>query len=147
MNNLPLLKLIARMAPPTKALVDGALIMAGTGISVLFISTDGNGRNPIPVMGEMMFVVLVTGVISFLLARIVRSVPIAIVASVIITDMLFILWGELQLTSSSDPYADEAIMMLPIIFLVETAPTILLSSVGFGRMAGRFWRKRPLPIE
>ncbi|MGD0411461.1 MAG: hypothetical protein ABSC18_07130 [Verrucomicrobiota bacterium] len=61
--------------------------------------------------------------------------------------MLFILWGELQLTSSSDPYADEAIMVLPIIFLVETAPTILLSSVGFGRMAGRFWRKRPLPIE
>jgi biotin transporter BioY len=147
MNNLPLLNLVARMAPPNKALVDGALILIGAGISILFISTDGNGQNPGPVAGEIMIVVLVTGVVSFLLARFVRSLPLAIIASVIITDLLFILYGICQLNSSSDPYASEATLMFPIVFVVETAPAILLSSIGLGRLASRFCQKRTLPVE
>jgi hypothetical protein len=134
------------MAYSKKALLDGALILAGAGISTLFLSV-GNGQNPVPVAAGLIFVVLVTGLISFLFAIIVRTVPLAIVASVIITDMLFILWVEHDLSSSSDPYADEAIMMFPIIFLVATSPTVVLASIGFGRLAGRFWRKRRQPDE
>jgi len=130
------------MARPNNTLVDGALILTGAGISTLFVTTDGNGRNPVPVAEEMMILVLFIGLVSFLLARIVRTIPLAIIASVIITDMLSILWGEHQLRSFQGPYADEAIMMFPIIFLVETAPAVLLSSVGFGRLASRFWRNR-----
>jgi hypothetical protein len=135
------------MAHLIKALVDGALILVGAGISILFISTDGNGRNPVPVAGEMMIVVLGTGVVSFLLAGIVRTLPLAIIASAIITDLLFILYAEGQLNASSDPYAWEAAIMFPIIFVVETGPTVLLSAIGFGRLSRRLWQRWTRTVE
>jgi hypothetical protein len=36
------------MTHAKKALVDGALILMGAGITILFVSTDGNGQNPVP---------------------------------------------------------------------------------------------------
>ncbi|MGA2541509.1 MAG: hypothetical protein ABSG78_08080 [Verrucomicrobiota bacterium] len=127
--------------------MDAALILTGAGMSILFISTDGNGQNPVPVARGIMFLVLVTGLISFLLARIVRTLPLAIIASFLITDMLSVLYGVRSLNSSTDPYAYEAAMMFPIIFVVATGPTVLLSSIGFGRLAGRFWQKRIRPVS
>jgi hypothetical protein len=44
---------------------------------------------------------------------------------------------------STDKYAGEAALMFPIIFTVTAAPTIVLGSIGFGRMASRIWRKLP----
>jgi hypothetical protein len=125
-----------------KALVDGALILAGAGISILFISTDGNGQNPIPVAGGIMMVVLVTGVISSLLARFIRNLLFAIIVSVTITDLLCVLYSVHRLDSSQDPYAGEAALLFPIVFAIETAPTVLLSSIGFGRLAKRFCQKK-----
>jgi len=135
------------MSPAKNVLVDAALILTGAGLSILFISTDGNGQNPVPVAGGIMLLVLATGVISFLLARIVRTLPLAIIASFLITDMLFIVYGVRSLNSSTDPYAYEAAMMFPIIFMVETAPTVALSSIGFGRLASRFWRRTIRPVS
>ena len=91
------------MAHPKKALVDVALVLIGAVISIIFISKDGNGRDPVPVTGEMMIVVLVAGTVSFLLARLVRDLPLAIIASAIITDSLFSLYGVCGLITSRDP--------------------------------------------
>jgi hypothetical protein len=129
------------MTLPKKDLVDGALILTGAGISILFVSTDGNGQNPVPVAGGMLIVVLVTGVVSFLLTRFFRSLGLAIIASVIITDLLCILYELRTLASSKDPYAAEMALLLPIVFVVDTAPAVLFSSIGFGRLASRFWQR------
>jgi hypothetical protein len=136
------------MTHAKKALVDGALILLGAGITILFVSTDGNGQNPVPVAGQTMVVVLVNGLVSFLIARFICKLPLAIIASAILTDMLFIVYCVRDLAyHSTDKYAGEAALMFPIIFTVETAPTMLLSSIGFGRLASRFWRKRKLHVE
>jgi hypothetical protein len=136
------------MAKPKKVLVDGALILIGAGISILFISMDGNGQNPVPVTVGIMIVVLVTGAVSFLLARFIHSLLFAIIASAIITDLLCIVYCVRDLAyHSKDEYAGEAALMIPIIFTVAAAPTLLLSAVGFGRLASRFWSKRTPPVE
>ena len=133
----------------TKAFFDVALILMGAGMSILFVSTDGNGQNPIPVAGTMMTVVLVTGLVSFLLARFIRSIVIAIVASIVITDMLFalvVIW-PIAYSPTTDKYAMEMGPLIPIIIVVSTAPTVVLSSIGFGRLASRFYQRRTPPIE
>jgi hypothetical protein len=132
------------MCFPKKALVDGALILTGTGMSTLFVSTDGNGQNALPVAGGMILIALATGLVSFLLARIVRTVPLSIIASAIITDLLLVWYGLCRLDSSTNPYAGEMAMLFPIVFVVATGPTVLLSSIGFGRLSSRFWRRKIL---
>jgi hypothetical protein len=135
------------MSPSKNVLVDAALILTGAGLSILFISTDGNGQNPVPVAGGIMLLVLATGVISFLLARIVRTLPLAIIASAIITDLLFVVYGLNQMNSSRDPYAGEMALLFPIVFVFDTGPTVLLCSIGFGRLASRFWQRRIRPVS
>jgi hypothetical protein len=126
-----------------KPLKDGAFILMGAGITVLFVSTDGNGRNPVPVACETMIIVLATGLVSFSITKFIGELPLAIITSVILTDLLCVVCGVRSLAyHSADEYAAEAALMFPIIFTVYAAPTILLSSIGFGRLASRFWRKR-----
>jgi hypothetical protein len=132
-----------------KAFFDGALILVGAGMSILFVSTDGNGQNPIPVTGTMMVVVLVAGLVSFSLARFVRSIVIEIVASIVVTDLLFalvVIW-PIAFSPTTDKYAMEMGPLIPIIFVVSTAPAVVLSSIGFGRLASRFYQRRTPPIE
>ncbi len=131
-----------------KALCDGAFILLGAGATLPFVSMDGNGQNPIPVAGETLIVVLVNGLISFLSARFIGELLYAIVASVILTDLVFVVYDVLYFAySSTDKYAGEAASMVPLIFTVETAPTVLLSAIGFGRLASRFWQKRALLVK
>jgi len=125
-----------------KALLDVACIVIGAGISIFFVSGSGNGQNPVPVAGEIAIVVLANGLVSFLIARFVTKLPVAIIESAILTNILFIVYSVRDLAyNSSDKYAGEAALMFPTIFTVSAAPTIVLGSIGFGRMAGRFWRK------
>ena len=132
------------MNQPPKILFDGVLILIGAGISTLFVSTDGNGQNPLPVAAIMLLVVFITGLVSFVLARFVRTVPFAIVASIIITDLLFILYFVCRVAFSQHvhEHADEELYLLPVVFIVYTAPTVLLSSIGFGRFASRFYQRK-----
>src|ERR1041385_7086257 len=128
------------MGQPKKALLDTALILGGAGLSTLFVSTDGNGQNPLPVAAGMLLVVLLTGAVSFILGWFVRTVPLAIVASVVITDVLFVIFFVCRFAFSQQPHrhGNEELILLPIVFVVATAPTVLLSSIGFGRFASRF---------
>ena len=128
--------------------LDSTLIVVGVGWSTLFVSTDGNGQNPLPVAGGMLFVAFITGVVSFILGWLVRTVPLAIVATMFITDLLFVLYFVCRVAFRQhvhDHAAEEA-FLLPIVFAVVTAPTVVLSSIGFGRLASRVyqrWRAEP----
>jgi len=132
------------MGRTQNALIDGSLILGGVGLSTLFISTDGNGQNPLPVALGMLLVVLVTGVVVFVLARFVRTVPLAVLGSAAITELLFLLYFvcRVALSEHLDPHVSEELYLLPIVFAVVTAPTVLLSSIGLGRLASRVYRTR-----
>jgi hypothetical protein len=132
------------MNQPKNALLDSAFIIVGAGISTLFVSTDGNGQNPLPVAAGMLLVVCITGLVSFVLARFVRTVVLAIAASIVITDLLFILYFVCRVAFSQHvhDHAFEELYLLPVVFVVVTAPTVLFSSIGFGRLAGRFYQRK-----
>ena len=131
-----------------KSLLDSALVIGGAGLSTLFVSTDGNGQNPLPVAAGMLLVVFITGLVSFVLARFVRTILLAIAASVIITDLLFILYFVCRVAFSQHvhDHAFEELYLLPFVFVVVTAPTVLLSSIGFGRFASRFYQRKRVAL-
>jgi hypothetical protein len=65
-------------------------------------------------------------------------------ASMGITELVFLLYFVSRVTFSThvDDHASEELYLLPIVFAVVTAPTILLSSIGFGRMASRIFHRQ-----
>ncbi len=132
------------MSRSKSALLDIGLIVAGAALSTLFISTDGNGQNPLPVAAGMLLVVFISGVVSFGLARFVRSMPLAVLASVVITDLLFVLYFVSRVAYSPrvHDHAGEEAFLLPLVFIVVSAPTVLLSCIGFGRFAHRFYQRK-----
>jgi hypothetical protein len=132
------------MSRTANALVDCILVFGGFGLSTLFIATDGNGQDPVPVAAEMLFVVAVTGAVSFALASIVRTAPLAILASMVVTELVFLLYFVSRIALSAQVYEHpfEELNLLPFVFAVMTAPIILLSSIGFGRVASRAFRRQ-----
>ena len=132
------------MSPIKNAILDTALILSGAGLSTLFVSVGGNRQNPLPVAAGMGLVVLIAGAVSFALGWLVRSLPLAIVGSAAITELAFLLYFVCRVAYGKhvDPHAQEELYLLPIVFAVVTAPTVLLSSIGFGRMASRVYRRR-----
>jgi hypothetical protein len=132
------------MSATKNAILDAALVLGGAGLSTLFISTDGNGQNPVPVAAGMGLVILVSGAVSFGVGGLVRSLPLSIVGSAAITELAFVLYFVCRVAYGKhlDPHAEEELYLLPIVFAVATAPAVLLSSVGFGRMASRAYRGR-----
>ena len=132
------------MSRTQNAILDAALIVGGAGLSTLFVSTDGNGQNPLPVAAGMGLVLLLTGAGSFAIGRVVRSLPLAIVGSVAIMELGFLLYFVCRVAYGKHlhPHAEEELYLLPIVFAVATAPTVLLSSIGFGRVASRVYRRR-----
>ena len=117
------------------------LAIAGFGIvaSTVFLLTDGNGQNPIPVFMAMAFVALASGVLSFAIAKFVPTVPLAVCATIVTTDMAFLFYFYYSFASSQHDsrHALEEFNLVPIVFTVVTAPTVVLSSIGFGRIANR----------
>ena len=131
------------MSSPNKALLDSALIISGMGLSTLFVSTDGNVQNPVMVAGIMLLVVFITGVVSFTLGRFVRDLALAIMATVVTTDALFVLYFVCRFFAQRvHRHEYEELTLLPIVFVVATAPAVVLSSVGFGRLASRFYQRK-----
>jgi hypothetical protein len=132
------------MSGTKNAVHDSALILGGAGLSTLFVSTDGNGQNPLPVAAGMLLVVLVNGLVAFALAYFVRTLPLVVVGSAAITELAFSLYFVCRVAFSKHvhDHAEEELYLLPLIFAVATAPTVLLSSIGFGRLASRAYRRK-----
>ena len=131
------------MSPRKNTILDAALIVGGAGLSTLFVSTDGNVQNPLPVAAGMGLVVLVTGAVSLALGWVVRSLPLAIIGSVAITELGFLLYFVCRVAYGKHlhPHAEEELYLLPLVFAVDTAPTILPAAIGFGRIASRVYRR------
>jgi len=131
------------MSPRKNAILDTALIVGGAGLSTLFISTDGNGQNPLPVAAAIGLVLLLTGAVSFAIGRMVRSLTLAILGSVAVTELGFLLYFVCRVAYGKhlDAHAEEELYLLPLVFAVATAPTILPAAIGFGRIASRIYRR------
>lgn len=118
-------------------------------LSTLFISTDGNGQNPLPVAVGMLLVLAITGAVSFSLAWFIRTTSLSIVASIGITELVFLLYfvSRIAFSTHLDSHATEELCLLPLVFAVVTAPTILLSSIGFGRVASRVFQRKETELS
>jgi hypothetical protein len=131
------------MNPTKKAFLDVMLALVGVTISTSFVALDGNGRNPLPVFAGMCFVALFTGLVSVALAWMIRSVPFSALASILITNLAFVLYfvSRVAYAKRTPEHASEEAFLLPIVFVVVAAPTVVLASIGFGRLANRVFRK------
>ena len=117
-------------------------MIAGAGVlaTTFFVSSDGGGQNPIYVLLWMLLIALVVGVVSFVIARFVSTLALAVIATAIITDLLFMMYFMYSIARpNADPHATEAYLLIPIVFTIVTAPLVGLSSFGIGRIANRYF--------
>ena len=119
------------------------LTIAGAGVlaTTFFVSYDGGGQNPFYVLLWILVVALVVGVVSFVIARLVSTLTLAVIATAIITDLLFLTYFMYRIAfqPDGDPHATEAYLLIPIVFTIVTAPLVGLSSFGIGRIANRYF--------
>ncbi|PNY34558.1 hypothetical protein C2E31_22915 [Rhodopirellula baltica] len=116
---------------------------------MLFTSSNGGGQNLLHVLTLMLFIASVASIVSFIIARWVATLALAVAASAVITDLLFMIYFMYSIAyrDSADPHAVEAYLLIPIVFTVVTAPLVGLSSFGIGRIANRYFHDQPLHSE
>ncbi|QDS93562.1 hypothetical protein FF011L_23320 [Roseimaritima multifibrata] len=92
----------------------------------------------------MLLLALVAGVVSFIMARLIPTLPLAVTATAIITDLLFLIYFmcSVAFRGHADPHLAEAYLLIPIVFTIVTAPLVGLSSLGIGRIANRYFYAR-----
>ena len=117
--------------------LDCTLILLGAVLSGLMIGLSDHGQAALSVTWDMMQLVAFNGLVSFLIARLVRSNFLAILGSVIITIMLIELWGLWSMERSTDKYVAEMGPRIATLALVYTLPMCVLGSIGFVRLARR----------
>ena len=132
------------MKQPKEALLDGTLILVGAVLTGLMIGLSDHGQPAFSVAWQMLQLLAFNGLLSFLIARLVRSNFLAILGTVIITIMLIELWGLWSINRSTDKYADEMGPLIAILALVYTLPVAVLGSIGFVRLASALYQKRRL---
>jgi len=135
---------IERMSRAKEILLDTVLIFAGMGLSVLFVSTDGNGQNPLPVAAEMSVLMAIIAVVSFFFAWVIQSRVFAVFVTIIVIELLFALFSFRAVASSSD--AAEILYLLPVVLVAYTLPMVLLTSIGFIRLASSLYRRKVNPV-
>src|SRR5438874_1018865 len=82
---------VQRKIETKNILLDIILILLGAGLSVLFVCTDGNGKPFLSILAPMLVYTAITASISFVTARFVRAVPLAVMTSIAITDLALVL--------------------------------------------------------
>ena len=122
---------------------------AGVLMTAYFVLSDGGGQNPFYVLLWTLLITLAVGGISFIIARMVSTLALAVTATAIITDLLFLTYFmySIALRPDADPHATEAYLLIPIVFTVVTAPLLGLSSFGFGRIANRYFSTRTQSLD
>jgi hypothetical protein len=98
-------------------------------------------------MNFPLFILLLVGlnaVVSFAIAAILRSNVLCIIASAVITESLFVLYGSAQAANSPDVY--DILLAVNITAMVST-PVIVGTSVGFVFLARRLYRRNATPSE
>jgi len=121
------------MTDRCRTFTGGTLILSGALLTLLFVSTDGNGQNPFPLLIPISVGLLINGVVCWTLSKCITSAGLVYTGAVIITEQVFAL-TELILNlakPSADPHYAEVLTLLPVILAVYTAPMVLISSLGF----------------
>lgn len=123
---------------------DVALVLGGVVLSALLVSALDPGTAFLEIAVLQSGVALATGLVSLAMARLVRTVPLAIVASIVISEMLFFLYFVCRVAYSRQvhEHAFEELYLLPLVFALYTAPTVALSAAGFGRIGSRLQAPR-----
>jgi len=136
----------SRMSQWKKVFLDTLLIICGVAGSMLFV---GNGPNLLLVLAINLFVALICGLVSFAIAWFIRTVPISIMASIIVTDLIIVLYFVCRIEFSQQPHehVKDELILLPMDVVVYTAPTVLLTCAGFGRFAGRLYQRASVNVQ
>jgi hypothetical protein len=140
---------VQRKTGAKNLLLDSVFILLGVGLSILFVCTDGSGKPFLSVLLSMLLFVAITASISFATARLMRTTPLAIVLSVALTDLVLIsivILPDLFSPAHDNHEHREMLFVWPFVLVVFTAPMVALSSLGFVRLAARFWQRRMVQL-
>jgi O-antigen/teichoic acid export membrane protein len=130
----------SEMTDRKQKILNASLISAGGLVTLLFMSTDGNGQNPLPLLVPVGIGLLINGIVGCLLGRFIKSRWLASISAMIITEQVYVL-AAMYLTlarASNDPHYGEELSMIPVVLVVFTTPMVILSSIGFVRLASRW---------
>ena len=132
------------MTDRKQKILNASLISAGGFATLLFMSRDGNGQNPLPLLIPVGIALLINGIVGCLLGRFIKSRWLASVSTMIITEQVYVL-AAMYLTlarASNDPHYGEELNMIPVVLVVFTTPMVILSSIGFVRLASSWSRPK-----
>jgi hypothetical protein len=90
---------------------------------------------------ELGCLIALTGIVTAILRKIIRSRPLAILGSVTITELLILIHQYYTMGESKNQYAAEA-YLYPMVLLVVTAPIVGVVSTCFTFLVDRFRRRR-----
>ena len=83
---------------------------------------------------------MLTAFIAMVLMAIIRSKVLAITGTVIITELLVLLWQYRSIGESQDPHLAE-VLLVPIQLLIITVPITLTAATVFVVLTARLWRR------
>lgn len=126
----------------SKVSLDAKLILVGVGVTGMISLATGSSLLRV-VVGLTIYVAII-GLVSFLVARLVRGKLLAIAFSVVIIELLLVLsviW-PIANSPSADKYAVEAWPLIVMLGIFYTAPLVVLASIGFVGLAGTFYQRK-----
>jgi hypothetical protein len=94
-------------------------------------------------MGFLAFILVLiafTGVVSFVMAALLRSNALCMIVSAVIAEALVVLYGLVQAGHSSDVY--DVLLAVNITLIIGT-PVFIIAAIGFTLLARRLYRKHP----
>lgn len=123
---------------------DQLLILGGIALSALLVSANSKVQGALRAIPILLMLALITGSVCLLVARLIRTRLLAILVSVVIVEVLLVLFAVSQASNhwKSGDHAEEELAMVPMLLILVTAPTVVLAAVGFCRIASRFFQER-----
>jgi len=86
----------------------------------------------------ILMILVITAVVSFVMAAVLRSTGLCMLASAVISEGLLVLYWATQAASS--PYPEDVLLGVSIVVMIFT-PAFILSAVGSTLLARRVYRK------
>jgi hypothetical protein len=126
-------------------IIDATLIVAGGALSGVIIGSTGEGQGGLQVLRGILQLLVLVGLVSSLIAWLLRRNVIAVLASIsvnIIAVALFAVWPIAY--RATDRYVAEMGPLIVIISVVYALPVIVLSTIGCVRLVNSAFRQRDI---
>jgi cellulose synthase/poly-beta-1,6-N-acetylglucosamine synthase-like glycosyltransferase len=133
-----------RFLASKNSMIDYLLIVSGVGLNFFGASTDDGRPVPLSNLAFLLLAVFAASLASFAMAKCIRIIPLAIAASIAITDFLIALYVlcRIPFLDSVHGHWSEALIFLPLIMVANASIAVVLSSIGFGRLARRYYDRK-----